>query len=329
MNDEIWSRFTQGFFLLTGFELTSRFVVPIYQVATRAGCLRYFVQVGLGNSTVDAMLDTGSVGLRVLAKALFATDFSCNGKTTHYGFASGAQLNGDLSHAFVSIGELAAGTRQVQFQLVRSLSRSVWARNYDESYLNSRDFRFGGRVSEGGGFAGIFGINIAPMRDVTNPLIALGVKRWIVRLPQPDDHLPGELILNPDAGEMQGFTLFNLRSSRVGAAVTGCLVNLDTGERCCGKVRLDSGAPGIVVAPGKADKTFRQWPDATKAALVLRSSNTHHIHIPFVVGGGKSFRLRVDTNPNVSRTRISSCVPLLSLSMYCDPRRGVFGLRPR
>src|SRR4051812_20668327 len=85
--------------------------LPISQTVLRDGMIRYSVPVSIdGGPTVDAMLDTGSVGLRVLAMpykdnatgvATAQNNLPAHGRTSQYSYRSGVTLSGTDTHAEV------------------------------------------------------------------------------------------------------------------------------------------------------------------------------------------------------------------------------------
>src|SRR5207344_1514729 len=92
------------------------------------------------------------------------------------------------------------------------------------------------------GFKAILGTDMAPAA-VGNPLIAMGVRRWIVELPRPGEPGPGRLILNPDATDLAGFVMLPLAASYaqiqgggVHDALPGCLAHAASRTRVCGAV---------------------------------------------------------------------------------------------
>src|SRR4051794_27744921 len=73
-----------------------RVEVPLRQRVLSNGDIRYFVDLTLGNSgPIAAMVDTGSVGLRILSDVVPDKAFASISNTPSvYGYGSGVRLNG-------------------------------------------------------------------------------------------------------------------------------------------------------------------------------------------------------------------------------------------
>jgi hypothetical protein len=299
-----------------------RITIPIKQNIFDDGLIRYFVSIRLGSVTMDAMLDTGSTGLRVLSGALGKEDFETDGQPVRGHFSSGICLNGQRARGGLGIGSKVKDT--VEFQCVQALSLAPWAK-VDKAVQDMSRFRFGTR-KRGGGFAALFGINAQDRDGTPNPLVACGIRRWVVTLPLPDRPEPGQLILNPTDADLGGFTTFSETFSTRGTTLPGALTNRLTNERHDGVVRLDSGAPGVFVASATPHPA---WPSRTKAAIVLNKEPGQEIVLPFTVQSRGANTLRSEQDGRLNTTRITSSLPLLFLSMACDAAAGTLGLKRR
>ncbi len=92
--------------------------IPVREVRLRDGTARFTIPVRIGSRTVEAGLDTGSVGLRVLARALSSSDTQTSGTAENYAYGSGARLIGVQAQARVSIGQTSGA---LTIQLVNSI----------------------------------------------------------------------------------------------------------------------------------------------------------------------------------------------------------------
>src|SRR5271155_5192145 len=99
----------------------TRIEVPVSQHRLSNGDARFSVCVRVGGGTpIQAMLDTGSFGLRVMERALAPTQYEPTGITRGYGYGSGVVLRGPLARAVVAIGDAATGT-PINIQVVQSV----------------------------------------------------------------------------------------------------------------------------------------------------------------------------------------------------------------
>jgi hypothetical protein len=81
-----------------GFGTTERIEVPVQQLTLPDGMIRYSVPVSTGgNAPIEAMLDTGSFGLRVLNRALSSNEYTPTQIQRIYRFGSGVRLHGIIA----------------------------------------------------------------------------------------------------------------------------------------------------------------------------------------------------------------------------------------
>lgn len=232
--------------------------IPISQAVIRDGVIRYFVWVKVGERTVQAMVDTGSTGLRVL-QSVFPGPLS--GRPTDIGFGAGLHMAGWAIRTPIQIGSLI-GIANVE--VVTDIGCSPGRPNCDVNSLGGDDYLIGGDGFPAEGYSAIIGIGF-PFRgtDLGNPLSAIGVKRWIVELPRPYETADGHLILDPSASAASGFSMLSRHGSADGA---GCITGGPLTETKCGTILFDTGAPAITLS----DETVvseTQWPNGTQGAL--------------------------------------------------------------
>src|SRR4051812_1605151 len=221
--------------------------LPIREVMLSNGARRYAIPLKVGDLAMEAGLDTGSTGLRILPGGLGPRDAVPSTREETYAYPSGSRYDGVAGEARLSLGGLSG---RAPVQLIQRLGcvprypRCPVSRVPAEQYGVQSD----GLPNEG--FRAILGANMAPAR-IGNPFIALGARRWIVELPRPGEAQPGRLILNPTDAELAGYIavpLAAIHARQEGGglhdSVPGCLVNTRTQARACGAVLLDSGAPG-------------------------------------------------------------------------------------
>jgi hypothetical protein len=187
----------------------ARIEVPITQIRLSSG-VRYAVPVRIGGgSKILAMLDTGSVGLRVMAHALASSHYEPTGIERSYGFDGGVQFRGPLVNAVVTIGDVTTA-RPVPIQNVQAVVCAENRPNCPAARLSPSEYRIGGNGVPNEGFQAILGLSLRkPMVPIAafNPLSYSGQNSWIVILPLPGEKQSGRLIVNPSRAEQDEFKM--------------------------------------------------------------------------------------------------------------------------
>jgi hypothetical protein len=243
--------------------------IPIKQTVMRHGALRYSVWVKVGDRSVEALLDTGSTGLRVLP-AVVPGDLT--GMPLEAGFATGETMKGLSVPARVEIGPFSA---TMPVEVIDGLGCRPDHPTCGYAQTNT-DYLIGGDGGTGHGFSAILGIGFtAPGRDLPNPLELVGATQWIVNLPQPDDPNPGRLILKPGAAAQAPFKMHAKYES---GDVYGCLRSKGLGQTICGTVNFDTGGPAVVaVTEGEAPATA--WAVGTDVSLKIKGEPPLAFHV--------------------------------------------------
>ena len=149
----------------------TRSEIPIREVVLSGGVRRYGVPIKVGNSTIEAGLDTGSTGLRILPGILASTDAQGSNTRETYSYQSGASLTGEVGTGTLAIGALSAPVTMELINLIGCRSRirgGCFANGAPRSLFGI----MGGR-RPGEGFAAILGTNMAEAR-IQSPLSAIG-----------------------------------------------------------------------------------------------------------------------------------------------------------
>lgn len=227
-----------------------RSVVPIRRVEiTPDGTPRFTIPVTVGGVTLETGFDTGSSGLRLLPRAVRRSSVVETDKGQLYGYGSGVTLRGPVALGRVRIGATEA---TIELQAVREVGcRKVNGEATDcpANKVSPDDYGLMGGGSPGQGFDAIIGVRVQPSEQ-PNPLVALGVRRWLVHLPRLGES-DGALILNPDARDTEGFSPLRAATNAKGerdGSVAGCLMLAREGAvRICGPTLWDTGAAGIRV----------------------------------------------------------------------------------
>jgi hypothetical protein len=245
--------------------------LPIRAVTLSDGVRRYSVAIQVDGQMVEAGLDTGSTGLRLLPSALPPQARGEHGDEVRYHYGSGVEFRGSAIRAELVIGAVAGKARVDRIDHVgcTELQRECPAAKVDISA-----YRIEGDGLPGEGFEAILGIGLKP-DPVPNPLMELGVRSWIVELPRPGDAGSGRLILNPDAQEIARYKMFKLMGD--GNLVPGCIL-AETGKpRVCAPTLLDTGANGLRVQGGKPADIL---PQGTPAILAIGDrDSTAEMHV--------------------------------------------------
>lgn len=314
--------------------------VPVHQTVLPNGDPRYSVPVTVGGGApIEADLDTGSFGLRVLKGALQPGQYRATDLQRSYAFGGGATFDGVLARAVVGVG--AASTPEpVLFHLVERVSCAESRPGCAASKVKAQDYRIAGDGIPGQGFQAILGLSMrraAGDDSAQNPLTAAGPRSWILMLPRPGSAEPGHLIIDPDARDRAGFALVKLDpaadvSSRqagwADAALPGCLAE-DGGERFCGRALLDSGAPGLSVATDTVASP-KPWGPGHKARIEIGGADGPLV-VPFTSGADYASRvfLHPRRGPEGSAELSFGSLPYLSYAVLYDSEAGTMGFKPR
>ena len=316
-----------------------RVELPVNQRVLSDGNIRYFVDVSVaGFRPVEAMVDTGSTGLRFLPNVVPASAFaSISDQSSVYGYGSGVRLNGVVATLPVGLGSRSAPV-PIPVQLVRTVDCFPKKPHCPASRLRPAEYRIGGDGLPNEGFDAILGIGMGT-GPVDNPLRRLSVETWIVILPRPGEDRPGVLILDPDAGELAGYTLFptehRLKNLPGGATfhdgIPGCLVIEKSGKRICGPTLLDTGAPGLGIS--SSDPAHRNgWSGGDRFAIVFRNRQGGEVEAGFQAGAGRPSRFSTSDAQDLSQTEThisAGTLPYFLFSVLYDDQRHLVGLRRR
>ncbi len=295
--------------------------LPIRDVALESGVHLYSVQITVGATVIEAGLDTGSTGLRVLPGTLADGDVTVGDRSADYGFSSGVRYEGDNAKGALALGPLS-GT--VNLEKINALTCREDKPRCAAVTMSRADYGVRGNSLTAGRFRAILGINGAEA-DIANPLTHLGVKRWIVELPRAGE--TGKLILNPSEDEMKDFARLPALSKQgsLHDAVRGCLLDTATKANDCGALVLDSGAPTIRLVHGK----LAGLSDGAPAMLMFYDTKGARAAASITVGQPQNgTRLRGDSDGRMNFTAIfAGTAPYLAFDVLYDGSE--IGLKPR
>ena len=307
--------------------------VPIREVVLSDGACRYAVSITVGGTAIEAGLDTGSSGLRILPGVLTEADARAGSQSDVYAYGSGARLSGVIGSAVVAVGGVA---RETKAQLIRTVDCTPNLPRCPASRLALADYGVQGDGLKGEGFKAILGINMADAK-APSLLRSLGVRRWIVDLPRPGEGAPGRLVLNPTDEEVAGYARLHVlpqfarQDGGLHDAVSGCLHNDASGQSLCGAVLMDCGAPGVTV---EVARTGPLWPSGTAASLILAEGGRPVAQARFVTdrraqASHLTFRDGHDGEGGGPQAIYAGLLPYFAWSVLYDPAQGVVGVKPR
>jgi hypothetical protein len=300
-----------------------RSVVPIREVVIRPqGTPRYVITVTVNGVPMDAGVDTGSLGLRLLPRAVDHARVTVAGPADHYGYGSGVVLDGPDTTATVGIGDLKGA---ITLQAVRSVGCRDNKADCPANRLTPARYGLMGSGQPNQGFPAIIGVRLVTGK-IPHPLVALGARRWIVHLPARGG--TGALILNPDARDVAGFVPLRNGAGHAGT-VAGCLmVARPNAQRICGPTLWDTGAPAIQVknAPRPpawqqgvaAEMRFETADGSPAPGLALQAGDPDH--------GGKSSFDPAPRQPGVSIS--AGTMPFYAYDILYDSQADSMAIRP-
>jgi hypothetical protein len=306
-----------------------RMEVPVTGVTLSDGVQRFTIPVMVGGVKIDAGLDSGSTGLRIMPGVLGSADAAETGAQVKYSYGSGVELSGPLADATVAIGALS---KSVKVQSVHTVGCTAGKPSCPASRIDAKDYGVQGDGLKGEGFKAIIGVNMADA-SAPNPLKAIGARRWIMELPTYGSSKPGRLILNPTDEDMAGFIRFHTDPAFTHAprashdAFSACLVNLATKEKVCAPTYLDCGAPGIQAINLKGGP----WRPAVQAMLMFMDNGKFATAATFTTDQRRqASHVTFPHEAGVQIPQISAGVtPYYAYAVLYDPDARVVGLKPR
>ena len=316
--------------------------VPIRQIVLPDGNPRYSVPVTVGDGPpVEAALDTGSFGLRILKAATAPGQYQATDLHRSYAFGGGAEFKGVLARGVVGVGD-ARTAGPVLFHLVETVGCVDGRPACAASKVKPADYRIAGDGYPGQGYSAILGLSLrraAAQDSAQNPLTAAGPRSWIVVLPRPGEAAPGHLIIDPDEADRAGFTAVKLPPAAEASggrlagfadtALPGCLVEEGDGQRFCGPSLLDTGAPGLSVATDTVTGP-KPW-GAGRHARIEIGGPDGPASLPFTSGADYASRvvLHPRRGPAGGADLSFGSLPYLTYAVLYDADAGTVGFRRR
>lgn len=296
--------------------LAQRVELPVREVDLSDGARRYAVPITIDGQAVEAGLDTGSTGLRVLPRGMGAAGQAAKGEQVDYSYGAGTEFGGAAIKLPVAFGTVA-GTARVQ--RIDRIGCRQGRRDCPAAHVDAARFGIQGDGLPGEGFAAILGVRLRH-DAVENPFEQLGVKRWIIELPRPGE-AAGRIILNPSDAELAGYQRIVLDEN---GTSPGCLATQTA--RVCGRAFFDTGAPGLRVLGATR---FQPWPNGTPAEIAIGDGKALAT-MPVQIGRrdqASALLYEPDANP---QTRLSlGLAPYFHWSVLYDAGRHEIGVKDR
>ena len=305
--------------------------LPLRQTLVRGNPI-YSVAVRVGSKLIETGVDTGSTGLRVLPNVLKATDAQAGQTPEVYFYGSGIKIDGVVGTAQIAFGSRAG---PALIQMIRNVGCLERQPNCPFTHVGGIEhYGIMGQGVPDAGFKAIAGLRFDPSPPGTpaNPLVELGVGRYLIDLPRHGEK--GRLVLDPSPDQSQNFVELPKAQDVFGKAqantVPGCLVNLTNNQSICGTMLLDTGAPGISAnVPGGANA---DWPPGTPGRITFGDGHGHPLaSMDFTAGPAQYAHVHVGgAPPDQPRAYMSIGVtPFLAFSVLYDATRRGIALRPR
>ena len=314
-----------GYAVMTGGAMAqARTEVPIRAQTLSNGFMVFSIPVRVGKTAIEAGLDTGSTGLRILPGVLAPGDAQDSSQPTTGAYGSGTQISGVVASGQVAIGGAAGPAR---FENIHTVGCTAGQPKCPASKIPLAQFGMMGFGLPGAGFRAIIGISMANA-PVPNPLLELGARSWIVELPRPGGGEAGTLILNPSDTEVNSFTLLPLVKGTFHDGVEGCLINQNTNGSACGPTLMDSGTPSISVS--HSDLRAAAWGQGTPAAFSFSSDSGVTATESFSVGKtGVPSRVSIGAGGAAPAAINGGQMPYFGFDVLYLPSRNLIGVRPR
>jgi len=313
-----------------------RVAIPIYQTQLPSGSIRYFVRLTIAGRRVDAMLDSGSVGLRLLPRALPSRAYRQSATECAITFANGVELRGNVARIRLML-DGATAQRSTKVQIVRDVCCSSHRPNCPAEQIRKAGRIFGEGFARMG-FRAVLGVGLRAS-GIDNPLSRFA-DAWIIRLPLPGDSNPGSLILGPTSYERRGFLRFELQRHRVPTSsgeaigwqdvVPGSLTTKGPRRSIAGPIALDTGAASIVVV--RSGRHPQVTEDCRDARFEFADTKQKALNLSFVINDRATPGSRTFTRPPTGRQWEgirAGILPYHSFLVFYDRRKGVIGLKPR
>lgn len=319
---------------------STRDVVPVTVYYNESGGATPVIQIGISSAdTLNVMLDAGSTGLRILKGSLSNSTYQPSSTRVGYQYGSPASffIRGSVGTGFFSLGTTKSDSA-VGFMAIDQAKygpNGSYNSTGDSSAIKSGNFR---------GLNGILGVSLqypTGSAGVANPLAELnGNGQYIIKLPQYGQ-TNGSLIINPDASDISGFTLFHLTSQGTLIPVNGFsgwfnpmwssvfIINGVAYWASSHNAQLDSGNPGTTInSPDVNGSSIVPIGSSITIGFADSINGVLRIQNSLVVGatplpGKDKIRLQY----NATNINVGGILPYFYYDVLYDAKNGVIGLK--
>jgi len=286
--------------------------------------LVYSIPLHIGGTTLEGLLDTGSVPTLVLKGRVPRRDAQPTGQTLAVTYGGTRTFGANVVSGPITIGTAASA---VGFGVVNSVSCVPAGSDCATAGDGPRDAFFGGRLPAIVGAR----IIVGPY-PVTSVFRELGVHRFVLTAPRQGEG-DGSLELNPTSNATAGFVpIYNDTSqANVSGAVQGCLRNKTNGASFCGVVLMDSGRTGIEIFPPSGSTQSQSWGIRNAAQLEFTGPGGAEIAgVDFPVGADSATRVTFAAPGQYAEPVIYvGQLPYIGLSVLTDFDAASYAVAPR
>jgi hypothetical protein len=190
--------------------------IPRTELAIHYRLGKAWTSLRIAGRDVEAMVDTGSTGLVVLATAIDAAGVRSKGKVRPFSYADGERFTGYAARAPILFTDPSSDIDIIVISAATcmpSLPRCPAAQSpVAPNATNFANYRINGP----GGFQAILGLGLGSHPYPS--FIGSGIKRWIVDTPHR------KIILNPDDNDLAGFVFHHRVADRLGCGFSSARV---------------------------------------------------------------------------------------------------------
>jgi hypothetical protein len=318
-----------------------------YLGANGADDIGFEVTVSIGGTSIPALLDTGSSGIRVVQGAVPAGSFASVSTTNvSVTYGSGTVASGVVATASVTFGNLTTAA-PIPVQLITDVGCTEQMPNCPAKNESLDDFAFKGE--SGGTWKVIVGVGMRVDGDgnqIGNPIVQLpGSPAYVVNVSGPYTTTTGNLRIGPTPAEKATFKT-NTMVALVGGGTLGngvtayndrgnpvCIVDGTAPMTYCADALLDTGTAATIVDWAKANRSFA-LPEGDAVTVNLDDQQ-----MPPNVLGSYSFTVQQDPKAGLDLVDIDKTESVTSSintgtafffhqQVYEDQTSGTIGVAP-
>jgi hypothetical protein len=307
--------------------------IPITMVMLPNGNSVGTVQVSIGGAApFTALLDTGSVGLRVVTGTVPDSAWQVTAQPSTVTYGSGVVATGVIATAIVTLGGRAT-TEPIAMEDITSVSCSAAHPTCPATGVDVTAFEFSNQ------FPAILGVGMRANANtlIASPIAAIGTNMQYVLAMPAYGGATGTITIDPDAATMARFTTRVALASK-GAALPGGIGSWDDTQvpfcinAFCSNALLDTGQPAIVIQTSSEDDFGKLGVPADSTTVPPNTA------VQIIVAANQTWSFEVGATPQlgVDLIRINGGVgasienlglaPFYKLDAFYDYSAGQIGL---